>query len=38
MDDKYANDITTRASKKMLTLAGVELEQYKEEIKEVLLK
>lgn len=38
MYDKYANDITTRASKKMLALAGVKLEQYKEEIKEILLK
>ncbi len=38
LDDKYAEEINTKASKKMLNLAGVELEKYHEEIKEVILK
>ncbi|HKL73243.1 MAG TPA: dCMP deaminase family protein [Candidatus Onthovivens sp.] len=38
LDDKYANQLAFRASKKLLELAGVELAPYKGKYKEVILK
>ena len=38
LSDKYADSIETRASKKMLTLAGVVLTPYKGRFKEIDLK
>ena len=38
LSDKYADSIETRASKKMLTLAGVKLVQYNGRFKEIDLK
>ncbi len=38
LSDKYADTIGMQASRKMLELAGVEVEEYKGEFKEVILK
>ena len=38
LDDKYADHIETKASKKMLDLAGIKYEKYEGNIKEVILK
>ena len=38
LSDKYADSIETRASKKMLTLAGVKLVPYNGRFKEIDLK
>ncbi len=38
LSDKYADTIGMQASRKMLALAGVEVEEYKGEFKEVILK
>ncbi len=38
LDDKYADSIETRASKKMLDLAGIKYEKYEGKIREVILK
>lgn len=37
LSDKYSNSLETRASKKMLTLAGVEFCEYKGRFKKVIL-
>ncbi len=38
LSNKYENSLETRASKKILTLAGVKIEEYKGRFKEVILK
>ncbi len=38
LDDKYADHIETKASKKMLDLAGIKYEKYQGNIREVILK
>ncbi len=38
LSNKYENSVETRASKKMLTLAGIKLTQYNGKYKEVVLK
>ncbi|MBP5694855.1 MAG: dCMP deaminase family protein [Bacilli bacterium] len=38
LSDKYADTVEMQASRKMLELAGVELEEYKGEYKEIVLK
>lgn len=38
LSDKYAESIETRASKKLLSLANVKIEEYKGRYKEILLK
>ena len=38
LSNKYENSLETRASKKILTLAGVQIEEYKGRFKEVILK
>lgn len=38
LSNKYENSVETRASKKILTLAGVKLRQYDGKYKEVILK
>ena len=38
LSDKYADTVEMQASRKMLELAGVELEEYKGEYKEIILK
>ena len=38
LSNKYESSLETRASKKILTLAGVKIEEYKGRFKEVILK
>ena len=38
LSNKYKDTVSTRASLKMLNLAGVEVEEYKGRYKEVLMK
>ncbi len=38
LSNKYENSLETRASKKILTLAGVKIEEYKGRFKKVILK